>query len=132
MKRFSENHAWVVTRDNTACVGLTSYAAEELGDITFVELPEVGTVLTEGDVLCVVESAKAASDIVSPIGGTVETINEKLEANPGLVNTGAENEGWMCEFKEIDSEDLDNLMTEEEYEAFIGGTDAGDEEGTAS
>ena len=124
-KRYAEEHEWVVVEDGVATVGITAYAAEELGDITFVELPEPGVVLAQGDTMCVIESVKAASDVFAPIGGTVSAVNTRLEEEPGLVNDSAEGEGWICRLQEVEEPEMDGLMTEKEYEEFI----AGDEDG---
>lgn len=121
MKRFSEEHEWVEVKGGIATMGITTYAAEELGDITFVELPTVGTVVAQGESLCVIESVKAASDVFSPIGGTVKEVNMALEDDPGLINASAEKEGWICKLEDIDTGELDSLMTESEYEAFTEG-----------
>lgn len=126
MKRYSEEHEWVEVVDGVATVGISAYAAEELGDITFVELPDVGLVVGQGDALCVVESVKAASDVFSPIGGTVQAVNLALEEDPGIVNASADRDGWICKLTEVEESDLDNLMTEEEYEELVG--DAGAED----
>lgn len=123
MKRFSEEHEWVEVADGVAAVGITAYAAEELGEITFVELPEQGTVLGQGDSLCVVESVKAASDVFVPIGGTIMEVNGRLEEEPELVNASPEGEGWICKLTEVDEGELDSLMSEEEYEAFTSSDD---------
>lgn len=119
MKRFSEDHQWVEIDDGIAVIGITAYAAEELGDITFVELPEVGAVLSPGDALCVVESAKAASDVFVPIGGTVRDVNAALESEPALINASAERDGWICTLEDVDLGELDSLMDEDEYETFV-------------
>jgi glycine cleavage system H protein len=120
MKRYSEEHQWVEVRGGKARVGITAYAAEELGDISFVELPDVGLVLAQGEPLCVVESVKAASDVFAPVGGTVSAVNERLEDEPELVSASPEKEGWICELNELDEADLENLMDEIEYEEFLG------------
>ena len=126
MKRFSEEHEWVEVADGVATIGISAYAADELGDITFVELPEVGIVVGQGDALCVVESVKAASDVFAPISGTVTEVNEALEEDPGIINASAERDGWICKLGEIEEADLDNLMGEEEYEELTA--DSGDED----
>ncbi len=117
-KRFSEEHEWVQVENGVATVGITAYAAEELGELTFVELPEKGLVLGQGDALCVVESVKAASDVLVPIGGTVSDVNARLEEEPELINESPEAEGWLCRLSEVDEAELDSLMNEQEYEAF--------------
>jgi len=121
MKRFSEEHEWVELEGGVGAVGITAYAAEELGDITFVELPEVGVVLAQGEALCVIESVKAASDVFVPIGGTVTEVNMRLEEEPGLVNESPEKDGWICKLDEVDESDMDSLMTEDEYDQFVAG-----------
>ncbi len=119
MKRFSDDHQWVRYEDGRATVGITAYAADELGDITFVELPEEGLVVSQGDVLCVVESVKAASDVYAPVGGTVVEVNRALETRPGVVNDSPESKGWICRLEEVVEGDLDSLMTDAQYEAFL-------------
>lgn len=123
MRKFSEDHVWADIKDGEAIVGLTACAAEELGDITFIEVPETGVVLTAGDQLCVVESSKAASDIFVPLGGTVSDVNLRLEESPDLLSTSPEQEGWICKLNEIDPDDVDNLMSEQEYEAYLAGAE---------
>ena len=125
MKKFSEEHEWVEFKNGVATVGISAYAAEELGDITFVELPDTGLVVAQGETLCVIESVKAASDVFSPVGGTVSAVNEKLEDNPGMVNDSAEKNAWICQLEEVDAADLESLMSEEEYEEFVA--NGGDE-----
>ena len=119
MKRFSEDHLWLEFADDVATIGVTVHAAEELGEVCFVELPEIGAVLAQADALCVVESDKAASDVFCPVDGTVTEVNERLEENPGLVNDSAEGEGWLCRLGEVDEAEVDGLMTEEAYERFL-------------
>jgi glycine cleavage system H protein len=119
MKRFSEDHEWVEWDNGIATIGITAYAAEEMGDITFVELPEKGVVFAQGDSLCVVESVKAAADVFAPVGGTVAQVNQRLDESPGLINTSPEKEGWICRLVEVDESELDSLMTEEQYEQFL-------------
>jgi len=118
MKRFSEEHEWVELVDGIATVGITAYAAAELGDITFIELPEVGIVLGQGEALCVVESVKAASDVFVPIGGTIVAVNSKLEEEPEQINDSPENDAWICRLNEVDASEMDALMTEKDYETF--------------
>lgn len=119
MKRFSEDHLWLEYEGEVTTVGITAHAAEELGEVCFVELPEIGAVLAQGDAFCVVESDKAASDVFCPVDGTVTEVNERLEENPGLVNDSAEGEGWLCRLGEVDEAELDGLLTEVAYERFL-------------
>jgi len=123
MRRYSEEHVWVEYENGIATIGVTSYAADELGEITFVELPESSVVLAAGDTLCVVESVKAASDVIAPVGGTVTDVNGRLEDEPTLINDAAERDGWICRLTEVDEADLENLMTEPDYDEFVAGDD---------
>lgn len=119
MKRFSEDHLWLEYTDGIATIGVTVHAAEELGVVCFVELPEIGSVLSQGDPFCVVESDKAASDVFCPVGGTVTEVNDRLEESPGVVNDSAEGDGWLCRLGEVDETEIEGLMTEETYERFL-------------
>ena len=119
MKRYTEDHEWVEIDGDVATVGISVHAAEELGDITFVELPPLGEVVAKGDVLNAVESVKAASDVYAPIGGTVDKVNERLESEPELINDSAEADGWICKLTEIDTAGVDDLMDEAAYKAFL-------------
>ena len=119
MKKYTKDHDWVSLEGNVATLGITAYAAKELGDITFVEVPAVDDDAAAGEVLTVVESVKAATDVFSPINGTIIEVNEELEDNPQLVNESAEGGGWICKVKTEDVSALDALMTEEEYNTFI-------------
>ncbi len=123
MKRYSEEHQWVELEAGVATVGITAYAAEELGEITFIELPENGTVLAQGDALCVVESVKAASDVFAPVGGTIREVNANLEKDPGLMNDSPERDAWICRLEEVDEAEVNALMTEAEYEEFVASDD---------
>ncbi len=118
MKRFTEEHEWVKIDGNVATVGITDYAQNTLGDITFVDLPKVGKTVKKGDTLCVVESVKAASDVFAPLGGTVATVNARLSDAPETVNRSPENDGWICTLTGFDAAELESLMTAEQYAAF--------------
>ena len=119
MKRYTKDHECVWIDGDLALVGISQHAADELGDITFVELPEIDTDLIVGDILGVVESVKAASDIYSPISGTVKFVNEALEDTPGLVNSSPGGDGWICKLDNFDVAEMEDLMNEEEYLKFI-------------
>lgn len=119
MRYYSEDHEWVEVNGDTATVGISEYAANELGDITYVELPNEEDDFIVGDVLGVVESVKAAADIYSPISGTVKAVNEALEDDPGLINSSPEEKGWICRLSNIDSSELDDMMNESAYEKFL-------------
>lgn len=119
MKYYSEEHEWVEVEEAVATVGITTFAAEELGDITFVDLPDVGTHVKQGDVLCVVESVKAASDVFAPISGVVTEVNGDLDGDPGRLNASAEGDGWICRLQETDPQELKGLMTAAQYQAYV-------------
>ena len=118
---FTDEHEWVDVEGDTATVGITDYAQEQLGDIVFVETPDVGTELSQGDDAAVVESVKAASDVYAAVSGEVIEINEALEDEPGLVNTSAEEDGWFFRLTLSDKDELDDLMDEKAYKAFVDG-----------
>lgn len=99
-------------------MGITSYASKALGDVVYVELPEVGLEITKGDTIGAVESVKSASDILSPVSGTVTETNDVLGDKPGVINKGPEGEGWFAKIEIADQKELDGLMSKEEYDAF--------------
>ena len=117
--RYSEEHEWVLIADGVATIGITDHAQHELGDIVFVELPAVGTVLGKSATLGVVESVKAVSDVYAPIGGTVVTVNERLTANPEILNEDPYGEGWMVKVQVSDGNDVTTLMTAAQYREFV-------------
>ena len=116
--RFTEDHEWVRVEGDVAMVGITEYAQEQLGDIVFVELPEVGASMSQGDEAAVIESVKAASDIYAPISGEVGQVNGALDAEPAIVNQDAQGDGWLFTMSISDVGELDNLMEADAYEAF--------------
>ncbi len=122
--RYTEDHEWVRIEDSgIAVVGITDYAQEQLGEIVFVELPEVGDELERGAEAAVIESVKAASELFAPVSGTVDTVNDALNDEPALVNEDPTGEGW---FLRIDTgggvdEAMEGLMTEEEYLRYVEG-----------
>jgi len=118
---YTKEHEWVKVKEGIGAVGITEYAAHQLGDITFVELPKVGKAAKQFEVLCAIESVKAASDIYSPVSGTVTKVNEILDTNPEIVNESAEDAGWMAWIQLSDEGELKNLMTREQYEEFVKG-----------
>ncbi|PHR15815.1 MAG: glycine cleavage system protein H [Sphingopyxis sp.] len=118
---FTDEHEWVEVEGDTATVGITDYAQEQLGDIVFVEVPEVGSELSQGDDAAVVESVKAASDVYAAVSGEVIEVNEALEEEPGLVNSSAEEDGWFFRLTLSDKEELTDLMDEQAYKAFVDG-----------
>ena len=116
---FTKDHEWVAVDGETATVGITDYAQGQLGDITFVELPASGATLGKGDSVSVVDSVKAASDVYSPVSGTVSVVNAALSDSPELVNTAAETEGWLWQMTLSDASELEGLMDEPAYRAFV-------------
>lgn len=118
---FTEDHEWLRVEGDTATVGITEYAQQQLGDVVFVELPEVGKDVTQGGEAAVVESVKAASEVFSPVTGTVSAVNEDLEGTPSLVNEDAQGGGWFFELTLSDASELDSLMDQEAYDAFVAG-----------
>ncbi len=115
---FTEDHEWIEVDGDTATVGITDYAQGQLGDIVFVEVPAEGTALERGGEAAVVESVKAASDVYSPVSGTVIEGNPALEEDPALVNTAPEGEGWFFKLRIDDPAELDGLVDEGAYKAF--------------
>ncbi len=118
-KKYTKDHEWILIENNIGTVGITNHAQESLGDIVFIELPEIGKIVKTGSEVSVVESVKAASDIYSPIDGKIIDINNKLKDDPSIVNQDAENEGWFFKIEISDSIDEDKLMSLEQYNKFI-------------
>ena len=117
--RFTKDHEWVVVDGDVATIGITAYAAEQLGDVVFVEVPEAGKTVKAGDNLAVVESVKAASDVYAPISGEVIEGNAVLATAPETVNADAEGEGWFAKIKVSDASVLDGLMDRAAYDAYL-------------
>jgi len=116
---FTEDHEWVDVDGEIGTVGISEYAQSQLGDIVFVDVPEEGKALTKGDEAAVVESVKAASDVYSPVSGTVVEGNPALADDPSLVNSDAEGEGWFFKIGIADAGEFDDLMDEAAYAAFV-------------
>ncbi len=123
--RYSKEHEWVRLEGDTATIGITHFAQEQLGDVVFVELPEKGATIRQFSSLGVVESVKAASDIYSPISGEVLERNMKVIEKPELVNTKPYDEGWMLKVKLADKSELQKLLSAEDYRSHIGETPGG-------
>ncbi len=118
---FTQEHEWIAVEGGSATVGITDFAQGQLGDIVFVELPAVGKTVTKGGDAAVVESVKAASDVYSPVTGTVTEANGALEEDPALVNSAPEGEGWFFKLTLEDPAELEGLMDAAAYKAFCEG-----------
>ena len=116
---FTEDHEWIDLDGDIATVGITDYAQGQLGDVVFVELPDAGRTIAKGDDAAVVESVKAASDVYAPVSGEVIEGNSDLEAEPSLVNSDAEGDGWFFKMTLSDTSELDGLMDEAAYAEFV-------------
>ena len=118
---YTEDHEWVRVDGDTGTVGISDYAQKQLGDVVFVELPEVGAEFAKGDEAAVVESVKAASEVYSPVSGEVTEVNTVLEDAPETVNASPADAGWFLKLKLDDAGELDSLMDEAKYKAFCEG-----------
>jgi glycine cleavage system H protein len=118
---FTDEHEWIDVEGDTATVGITDFAQGQLGDIVFVELPDVGSVIDKGKDAAVVESVKAASDVYAPISGEIMETNEALEDDPALVNTSPEEDGWFFKMTIGDKSQFDGLMDRAAYKSFCDG-----------
>jgi glycine cleavage system H protein len=121
MRYYTDEHEWIDVEGDVATVGITDYAQGQLGDIVFVELPEVGAMIEQGKDAAVVESVKAASDVYAPITGEIVEVNPALEEDPALVNSAPEDGGWFFKMTIADPGELDKLMDEDAYKAFVDG-----------
>ncbi len=125
--QYAATHEWLRLDGATGTVGITDHAQAELTDVVYVELPKVGAQVNAGQQSCVVESVKAASDIYSPVSGTVTAVNDALTASPALLNTDPFGEGWIFQIKIEAGEDIEHLKSAAQYREQIGGADAGGE-----
>lgn len=119
--RFTKEHEWIRIEGDTAVVGITDYAQQQLGDVVYVELPAVGKALKKGEEAAVVESVKAASEVYAPLSGTVVAVNDALSGNPGLVNQAATGDGWFLKIKLGDTGEVASLMDEAAYKTYLEG-----------
>lgn len=119
--KYAETHEWVRLQGDQAAVGVTDHAQQELLDVVFVELPQVGRKVKKGEACVVVESVKAASDVYAPVSGEIISVNPDLGKSPALVNTDPYGKGWMFEIKLSDPKELDSLLSAEKYRQTIGG-----------
>jgi len=117
--RYTKDHEYIRVEGDTAVVGITDYAQEQLGDIVYVELPQIGKTVAKGDEAAVVESVKAASEIYAPASGEVVGVNSDLEGAPGAVNEDPSGKGWFLKLKLKDPSELDALMSEQQYQEFL-------------
>lgn len=118
---FSKDHEWIEVDGDTGTIGITDYAQSQLGDITFVELPASGQTVKQGDTVAVVDSVKAASDVYTPVSGTVTEANSALEGEPELVNTEADTGGWLFRLTLSDADELVGLLDRAAYDEYIAG-----------
>ena len=119
--KYSKDHEWIAADGDTATIGITEHAQEQLGDVVFVELPAIGKAMKKGESAAVVESVKAASEVYSPVSGEVIAVNKELEGDPALVNRGAEGDGWFMKVKLKDKSELAELMDKAAYDKFVAG-----------
>ena len=117
--RFTKDHEWISVDGDVGTVGITDYAQQQLGDVVYVELPEVGKTFAKSGEAAVVESVKAASEIYAPVSGEVVAVNDALEAAPGTVNEDPSGKGWFLKLKLKNPSELDSLMTEQQYQEFL-------------
>ncbi|TMM51133.1 glycine cleavage system protein GcvH [Sulfitobacter sabulilitoris] len=118
--KFTEEHEWLRVEGDEVVVGITIHAAEQLGDVVFVELPDEGTTVSKDDEVVVIESVKAASDILAPVDGEITEVNSTLTDNPAMVNDDPQGEAWFFKMKVSDPSQMDEFMDEAAYQKFIG------------
>ncbi|MBM3288957.1 MAG: glycine cleavage system protein GcvH [Candidatus Hydrogenedentes bacterium] len=117
--KYTKDHEWIRADGAVYAVGITSFAAEQLGDVTYVDLPKTGKVVKQGEAVAAVESVKAASDIYAPVGGCVCAVNDALADAPELVNQGPFDQGWFFKLDNVNAADLDSLMDAQAYAAYV-------------
>jgi len=116
---YTKEHEWVRVENDKLFIGITEYAQEQLGDITYVELPSPGKIVQIGDDLAVIESVKAASDVFAPVSGVVDSVNEQLDDSPEKINQSPYEEGFICSLKDFDTTELEKLMSAENYKKIL-------------
>ena len=121
-KRFTQDHEWVELSGDTAIVGISNFAQDQLGDIVSIEFPEINSKFKQKETMAIVDSVKASSDIYCPMDGTIIEINEKLEDHPELINKSPYDEGWILKLRVSNISQFENLMTQQQYEKFVGET----------
>jgi|SRR5580658_3058993 glycine cleavage system H protein len=117
--RYTSDHDWVVVADGVATIGITDHAQEQLGDLVFVQLPDVGSTLVRGTAAATVESVKAASEVLAPLSGTVVEVNSSLAENPALVNSAPMGAGWLFKLRLSTASELDSLLDEAAYRSLL-------------
>jgi glycine cleavage system H protein len=117
--RYTKDHEWIRLDGEVGTVGISNYAQAQLGDVVYVELPPIGKKVGQGDEAAVVESVKAASEVYAPVAGEVIAVNAELDAKPAIVNEDAEGQGWFLKLQVANAAEIENLMTEEQYQAFL-------------
>ena len=118
-KKYTKDHEWILLEESVATIGISNHAQESLGDIVFIELPKIGKTIKAKQEICVIESVKAASDIYSPIDGEIIEVNKELEKDATIINQDAENKGWIFKIKVTEPNQLDDLMSAEDYSKFL-------------
>lgn len=116
---YTEKHEWIDLEEDESPVGISDYAQSQLGDIVFIELPQIGDSVNAGDVIAEIESVKAVSEIYAPVSGTICAVNTSLEESPETINTDPYNAGWICKITEWDETEKNDLMSAEDYEAML-------------
>jgi len=116
--KYSKEHEWIRVEDDTGTIGISDYAQQQLGDVVYVELPEIGTTVDKDGEIATVESVKAASEIYAPVGGEVVAVNQALNDEPALINGDAEGDGWILKMKIADPSELDELMEPDDYKDY--------------
>ncbi len=119
--KYTDSHEWIIVEGNTGTVGVTQFAQGELGDIVYVELPEVGKTVKKGAEAAVLESTKAAADVYTPVSGKITAVNDKLKQVPDLVNTSPQKEGWLFKIQLTSPSEIENLLDETAYTKLISG-----------
>ncbi len=119
-KKFTKEHEWVEKRDQIIIVGITEFAQDQLGDIVSIELPQVSSSFKQNDVMIIIDSVKASSDIYCPVDGEIIEINEKLLEHPELINQSPYEEGWIVKIKPNNPEQIDSLLSKEQYDELVG------------
>lgn len=119
--KYTKEHEWIKIKGNIGILGITDYAQKELGDITYIEFPDIGKVVNKNDELNVIESVKVANDIFAPVSGKVIEINDALESSPEKINQDPYEDGWICKIEMNNKQELDELMSSDAYEEFLKG-----------